>query len=346
MDVHNGWGHMTMPWRWWLGGICVAGLTACGELLAPLAPPPIAPDGTTLPPCVEDDCNCGDFRDQALAQQVLDALPGDPFQLDRDGNGVACESLPPVSSGLDPVVPPSASLHLVLGNPSNAATGNPNNYLMEREGYALAYNRDRGTANWVSWQLNADWFGDTDRQDNFRQDGGLPTGFYQVTPNDYRGSGYDRGHIVPSADRTLSVQANSATFLMTNILPQAPDNNRGVWRELEEYARDLVYQQDRELYIIAGAYGEQGTLANGRLTIPSRLWKVIVVLDQPGQGVAGVSPSSTVIAIDLPNGNDLSDDWRTYQTSIDRIEVATGYDLLSLVPVEVQAVLEARVSPP
>jgi endonuclease G len=343
MDVHNSRGHMTMPWRWWLGGICVAGLAACGELLPPLAPPPIAPSGSVLPPCVEDDCNCGDFRDQALAQQVLDAQPEDPFQLDRDGNGVACETLPPVSSGVDPVVPPSQNLHLTLGNPSNAATGNPNNYLIEREQYALAYNRDRGTANWVSWQLSADWFGDTDRQDNFRQDGGLPAGFYQVTPNDYRRSGYDRGHIVPSADRTASIAANSATFLMTNILPQAPDNNRGVWRELEEYARDLVYQQDRELYILAGGYGDQGILAQGRLTIPSRLWKVIVVLDQPGQGVAGVSPDSTIIAIDLPNGNDLSDDWRAYQTTVDRIELATGYDLLSAVPVETQAILEAQI---
>jgi endonuclease G len=76
---------------------------------------------------------------------------------------------------------------------------------------------------------------------------------------------------------------------MTNILPHAPDNNRGVWRELEEYARDLVYQQDRELYILAGGYGDQGILAQGRLTIPSRLWKVIVVLDQPGQGLLALA---------------------------------------------------------
>ena len=73
---------------------------------------------------------------------------------------------------------------------------------------------------------------------------------------------------------------------------------------------------------------------------------MIVVLDQPGQGVGSVSPDSTVIAIDLPNGNDLNDNWRTYQTTIDRIELATGYDLLSQVPVEVQAVLEASLSNP
>ncbi|WP_155834740.1 DNA/RNA non-specific endonuclease [Leptolyngbya sp. PCC 6406] len=322
------------------------GLGGCAELLAPLQKTVFegADGGILLPPCVDDDCNCGDFRDQALAQQVLDAMDGDPFVLDRDGNGVACESLPPVSSGLDPAVPPSDNLHLVLGNPSNAGTSNPNNYLLEREGYALAYNRDRGIANWVSWQLSADWLGRVERQDNFRQDGGLPAGFYQVTPNDYRNSGYDRGHIAPSGDRTVSIPINSATFLMTNILPQAPENNRGVWRELEEFGRDLVYQEDRELYIIAGSYGEKGKLAAGRVTIPSRLWKVIVVLDRPGQGVAGVSATSQIIAIDLPNRDGLSPNWRDYQTSIDRIELATGYDLLSEVPPDIQAVLAAQRS--
>ena len=334
-----------------LSGLCL-GLMGCDAVLPLLAellsevPPQLEqaqPDGL-LPPCVSDDCNCGDFRDQALAQQVLEAFEGDPFVLDRDGNGLACESLPPVSSGLDAPVPPSDNLHLTLGNPSHAATGNPNNYLIERQQYALAYSRDRGLANWVSWHLDASWLGDTDRQDNFRQDGGLPQGFYQVTPSDYRNSGYDRGHIVPSADRTSSVKDNSATFLMTNIMPQAPENNRELWRALEEFERDLVYQEDRELFILAGSYGEKDTLAGGKLTIPARLWKVIVVLDQPGQGVSGVSNGSRIIAIDVPNSNDLLEDWRDYQTSIDRIELATGYDLLSQVPVEIQTAIEARRS--
>jgi endonuclease G len=343
---------MLKPALWaGLSGLCL-GLSSCDavlplwtELLSETTSQPavVQTDGM-FPPCVDDDCNCGDFRDQALAQQVLDGFEGDPFVLDRDGNGLACEALPPVSSGLDAAVPPSDNLHLTLGNPSDAATGNPNNYLIERQQYALAYDRDRGIANWVSWHLDARWLGSTERQNNFRQDGGLPAGFYQVTPNDYRNSGYDRGHIVPSADRTASVRDNSATFLMTNILPQAPENNRGLWRALEEFERDLVYQEDRELFIVAGGYGTKDTLAGGRVTIPARLWKVIVVLDQPGQGVAGVSNDSRIIAIDVPNSNSLSEDWRDYQTSLDRIELATGYDLLSQVPVAIQAVIETNRS--
>ena len=69
---------------------------------------------------------------------------------------------------------------------------------------------------------------------------------------------------------------------------------------------------------------------------------MIVVLDPPGIGSSSLSPQSQVIAVDIPNRNDLKDDWRAYQTSIDRIEIATGLDLLSQVPDKVEAALEAQ----
>lgn len=316
--------------------------TGCGLLATPEGPLSPQVSSSALPPCVNDDCNCGDFRDQALAQTVLDAYVGDPFLLDQDGNDVACESLPPISSGLDPAVPPSRSVHLALGNPSNAGTGNLDNYLIERSQYALSYNRDRGTANWASWQVSADWLGRTERQDNFRQDGGLPVGVYQVTPNDYRNTGFNRGHIVPSGDRTRSPQDNSATFLMTNILPQAPANNQGVWRELEEATREQAYQFDKVLWIIAGGYGDRGQIAEGQVTIPSRLWKIIVVVD-PGDGAENVDLGTPIIAVDMPNRETVNPDWRVYQTTIDQIELATGYDFLSQIPSDIQEILESSL---
>ncbi|MFE4107025.1 DNA/RNA non-specific endonuclease [Almyronema epifaneia] len=318
-------------------------LTGCSPLTAFLgffnAAPP---ESTVLPPCVQDECNCNDFIGQALAQRVLDAFVGDPYGLDQDNNGQACESLPTITWERDDSAPESRSPHLALGNPSNANLNNLSNFLIERSQYALAYNRDRGTANWASWQLSADWLGGVDRQNDFRQDGGLPGGVYQVTPDDYRGSGFDRGHLVPSGDRTASQTDNSATFLMTNIVPQAPNNNRGPWRELEEYSRDLVYQQDRVLYIIAGAYGVQDSLAERAITIPSRLWKVIVVLDASAAATLAIEPDTPVIAVDMPNRNEITANWRAYQTSIDSIEAATGYDLLANLPDDVEAVLEAQ----
>lgn len=241
--------------------------------------------------------------------------------------------------------PTPTQQHLLLGNPSNATADptNADNYLMEKPQYVLSYNRSKGTANWVSWHLHRSWLGNVDRQDDFRPDELLPAGFYQVSPTDYRGSGYDRGHIVPSADRTRSQSDNSATFLMTNMMPQSPANNREVWRELEEYGRKLV-EQGKELYIIAGPQGKIKTLAKGKVTVPQSTWKVIVVLDNPGQGLGGITQNTRTIAVNMPNTQRVANsDWRDYRVSIDEIEKATGYDFLSKVPTSVQNVIESRV---
>jgi endonuclease G len=83
-----------------------------------------------------------------------------------------------------------ASVHLALGNPSNADT-DPNNYLMIKPQYALSYNNSKGIPNWVSWQLNKSWLGSVDRKNDFRPDTELPASWYQVRPSDYTGGGYD-----------------------------------------------------------------------------------------------------------------------------------------------------------
>lgn len=318
-------------------GITAALLSGC-RLLNGWASDPRA----QLPPCVDNYCDCGDFISQPLAQEVLEAFPGDPYQLDGDGNGRACEQLPATAPTLDSETYFSNNPHLTLGNPSHAAQQNADNYLIERPQYALAYSRDRNTLIWASWLVNRSWLGPVDRQNDFRPDGALPKGTYQVVPGDYQRSGYDRGHMVASGDRTRSPQDNSATFLMTNIFPQSADNNRGPWRELEEYCRNLVYQQGKALYIIGGLYGQRGKIDQGRITTPSRVWKVIVITDRPDITPQSLTPTTETIAVDMPNRQRLDEQWQTYITSIDRIELATGYDLLSEVPEEIQAAIEAR----
>lgn len=233
--------------------------------------------------------------------------------------------------------------HLLLGNPSGAGV-DPNNYLMVKPQYALSYNRDRATANWASWQLNDSWLGETKRQDDFREDPTLPPDWHQVDSNDYRGSGYDRGHLVPSGDRTGSPSDNSATFLMTNIIPQTPDNNREPWRELEEYCRSLV-RQGKELYIVAGVYENREKISDGEVIAPRRTWKIVVVLDQPGAGLKGISADTRIIAVDVPNHLRVNDDWRTYRVSVDVIENLTGYDFLSNVDPALQSTIEATIDP-
>ena len=244
-------------------------------------------------------------------------------------------------------------VHLTMGNPSGAttSTSNSTNYLMEKTQYALSYSNSKRIANWVSWQLNRSWLGSAPRQDDFRADPTLPSGWYRVTSSDYTGSGFDRGHMAPSADRTNTVTNNSSTFLMTNIVPQAPDNNQGYWAQLESYARTLVNTQGKELYIIAGSYGQGGagsngsasTIAGGKVVVPARLFKIIVVTN-PGTGVGGVNTSTRVIAIDTPNtqGN-RSTSWGSYRTTVDYIESRTGYNFLSNVSSATQSVVESRV---
>ncbi|RYZ19203.1 MAG: DNA/RNA non-specific endonuclease, partial [Chitinophagaceae bacterium] len=216
--------------------------------------------------------------------------------------------------------------------------------------YSLSYNRDRATPNWVSWHLDPSWLGSTARQDNFSADATLPSGWYRVGSTSYSGSGFDRGHNCPSADRTYSVADNSATFLMTNMIPQAPTNNQQTWANLENYARTLV-NQGNEVYIIMGSYGTGGTGSNGtantidagRITVPNRIWKVLVVLPQGTGDLARITTATRVIAVNTPNTNSISTSWGTYRTTVDAIESATGYNLLSNVSSTIQSTIESRV---
>jgi endonuclease G len=254
-----------------------------------------------------------------------------------------------------PVAPPTEATDssLVLGNPSNATANEADfsNYLFKEGYYTLSYNRDRGTANWVSWHVVRTDYGSVPRQDNFRPNPTLPFGWYGVSSLSYSSSGFDRGHLCPSADRTSSIAANSSTFLMTNIIPQAPQNNQITWASLEDYCRQLV-QAGNELYIIAGVYGEGGTtnsggltttIDNGRVTVPSKLWKVIVVMNDGANDLSRVVNSTRVISVVMPNQDNMNADWRSYRTSVDFIENETGYNLLSKVSNTIQNLIEARI---
>ena len=105
--------------------------------------------------------------------------------------------------------------------------------------------------------MSRDWLGSAPRQNNFRADPALPQGWYRVTTSSYTGSGFDRGHNTPSADRTKSEEDNSATFLMMNIIPQAPKNNQETWANLEDYTRDLV-GDGMEVYVVMGSLTPSG----------------------------------------------------------------------------------------
>ena len=254
-----------------------------------------------------------------------------------------------------PVAPPTFATDstLIMGNPSSATT-NPadfTNYLLREGYYSVSYNRERGIPNWVSWHtVNTD-LGSVPRQDDFRANPSLPAGWYQVDNLSYSSSGFDRGHMCPSADRTSTIVANSSTFLMTNIIPQSPQNNQVTWAGLEDYCRNLVLAGN-ELYIISGAYGEGGSttngglqtsINNGRVVVPAKVWKVIVVLSNGSNDLNRVNANTRVISVVMPNIETVNADWKTYRNSVDFIEQETGYDLLSNVTTGIQNIIESRI---
>lgn len=258
------------------------------------------------------------------------------------------------------VIPPTKTeelslFNMGLGNPSNAKTSTTEeeNYLIERLQYSLSYSKSRGTANWVSWYLNRDWLGTTDRQDDFRSDPQVPASWYRVNEFDYDywANGFHRGHCCPSADRTSTRADNSATFFMTNMIPQAPDHNSNLWADFESFIRNKV-RAGQEAYIIMGSYGKGGigdsgyreTLSNGKVTVPRYIWKVVVLLDEGEDDVNRIDENTRIISILTENDNAIgSHSWGSYRVSIDDIESATGLDLLSEVPVNMQTVIEMKV---
>ncbi|TKC09499.1 DNA/RNA non-specific endonuclease [Pedobacter frigoris] len=239
----------------------------------------------------------------------------------------------------------------LFGNPSNANSVSLDNLLIDQSYYVQSYSSTRGTPNWVSWHLDASNFtGATDRLDNFAGFNGLPQSVFVVQSNSYSGSGFDRGHNVPSADRTSSTNANSATFLMTNMIPQAPQNNQQTWNNLEGYLRTKVLEGN-EVYIIMGSYGTGGvgskgsasTIANGKVTVPANVWKIAVIIPTGNDDVSRVSATTRVIAVNTPNVNTIDSDWKKYRVSVRSIEAATGYNLLSGLPVSIQDIIETKV---
>jgi len=233
-----------------------------------------------------------------------------------------------------------------LGNPSGATAvaSATTNYLITRPQYALAYNNTTREPNWVSWNLTTADIGSSGRSDNFFQDTTLPAGFYQVLTTDYSGSGYDRGHMCPSGDRTITVADNEATFFMSNMIPQTPDNNQGVWANFESECRSIA-AAGNEVLIISGPGGFAGTTIASGVAIAGFTWKIAVVVPNgSGTALSRLTTATRVIAIKIPNTAGVrSTPWQNYITTAAQLETDTGYTFFTDVPATVAAALRTKV---
>jgi endonuclease G len=251
--------------------------------------------------------------------------------------------------------PPDDNIHLAMGNPSGATsdTDRPDDFLMKKPYFALSYNNSKGTPNWVSWRLRDGDLGTAPRG-QFHPDPDLPRTFRHVLPRDYNGTGFDRGHMCPSGDRSATAEMANTTFAMTNIVPQAPHVNQRAWADFEVYCRDLVRHKHETLYIVSGPQGKGGegtngpaeTIANGKVTVPAKCWKVVLAL-RHGTGTADdvnkVGPGTRLIAVVMPNDQSVGHGWAKFRTSVREVEKLTGYKFFDRVPADVIGPLKDKV---
>ncbi|HDY7603919.1 TPA: DNA/RNA non-specific endonuclease, partial [Vibrio vulnificus] len=201
-----------------------------------------------------------------------------------------------------------------------------------RDGYAVGYNYNTKNADWVAYHITAESVNASYKRSNsFKEDAELPD-YARSTLADYSNSGYDRGHLAPSAAMDFSQQSMQQSFLMSNMSPQLPGFNRGGWRLLEEHVRDLANEYN-ELYVVTGPIyqGGENAIGNG-VVIPSAFFKVIF---DPAfnDAIAFVVPHRDVSGSELAN----------FITTIDEVERLTQLDFFSAVDDSTEASMEAQV---
>jgi endonuclease G len=155
--------------------------------------------------------------------------------------------------------------------------------------------------------------GSAQRRDDFREDPAVRPEC-RSTLKDYAASGYDRGHLVPAANNTQSADIMSESFFLSNMVPQVPNHNRGIWRILELQVRDSVRATGQDLYVISGAVYGQGhaTIGNG-VAVPTQLFKIIIN-KKTGTVTAFLMPNAAIPVTDLPQ----------YKTTLQAVEQASG----------------------
>lgn len=259
----------------------------------------------------------------------------------KDTTPAPVSTVPTPFSMEELAVPEGRSIHLELNTPNDNDTSD--DYIITRPQYVLSYNKNLNVCNWVSYELNSNWYGDAKRYSgSFISDTTLPLSFYHVKHSDYTNSGYDRGHLVSSEQRTDNDQDNKSTFILTNIIPQTPDLNRGVWYDMEDWCLKMCKDSLKELFICAGGIYKSENKLNQLIAVPDSCFKIVVVLE-PGQRLKDVNTHTRIEAVIMPNSTGIrKDKWQQYKRTVNDIEKATGYNFLNYVRNDVQTVIENR----
>lgn len=211
---------------------------------------------------------------------------------------------------------------------------NNRGYLITHTYYSLSYSESNRQAEWVAYDLTpASINGTQARTDDFKIDPKVKNS--PVRSDDYSGSGYDRGHLCPAADMKLNFTAMSETFYMSNMSPQEPSFNRGIWESLENRVRTWAIEKNG-VYVVTGPILRNicGSINKGSISIPCSFYK-IVFKDNGADKIA--------IALLLDNKSS-SSSLKSFITSIDNIEALTGIDFFSTIPDETENKIESTIN--
>lgn len=205
--------------------------------------------------------------------------------------------------------------------------------IIERPYYTLRYSEEHEQAMWVAYKLVSDSLAQEKykRKDDFRKDPRVRTGSAELS--DYKGSGFDRGHLAPAADFSYDEFALSQSFYMSNMSPQNPSFNRGIWRKLEEQVRDWAYE-NAEIYVVTGPIlnKKYNTIGANEVSIPEYYYKIILDIDKP---------EIKAIAFLMKNEKS-SSALSSFVVPIDRIENLTNIDFFPTLPDELENQLESN----
>lgn len=206
-----------------------------------------------------------------------------------------------------------------------------NGEIVSHSFYTLSYNEVHEQANWVHYKLNPSFLsGTSPRKDSFKSDPLVLS--KSATRNDYKGSGYDRGHLVPAGDMKYNSLSMMETFYMSNISPQNPSFNRGIWKKLESLVRE--WGKDFDIYVsTAGVLNSNnlGSIGKNKVTIPSKYFKVIY------------APDKNIMIGFLISNTKQTGKLFSYAVTVDKIEALTGIDFYSELPDNIEEDLESKI---
>jgi len=206
---------------------------------------------------------------------------------------------------------PGQCSHLTYGTPKQS------DEVLCREGYALGYNNQLKSAEWVSYVLDKETTPGVPRRNDFRPDEDIPAP-YRTTPEDYQEPIYSKGHLANSESIDRTRRANSETFLMSNMTPQLPGHNRAIWKGLENRERKWANARGRVLVLAGPGYSSRPKHIGNNVPVPDEYWKVIY---DPALEEA--------IAFIIPHKNLKTAQLNNYLSSVDEVESKFGLDLLS-----------------